>query len=74
MTGWLALMMDTIAKVVAWPGLMLWRRGGPGVGGWGHWCDGHGGWPVLDKIWEGQTSVVCGEGRTFFPMIDSHCD
>ena len=37
---------------LAWPGLMLWRRGGPGVGGWGYWGDGHGGWHSLDKIWE----------------------
>lgn len=53
---------------------MLWLRGGPRVGGWGHWCDGHGGWPLLDKIWDGQMSVVGGEGRTFFPIIDFRPD
>ena len=41
MAGWLALMMDTIAKVVAWPDALAQR--GPLVGGLGHWYDGHGG-------------------------------
>ena len=68
MAGWLALMMDTIAKVVAWPDALAQR--GPLVGGLGHWCDGHGAWHLLDDIWEGQMSVTCGEGRTFFPIID----
>ena len=36
--------------------------------------DGDGGWYVLDKIWEGQMSVVGGEGRTLFPIIDSRHD
>ena len=40
------------------------------IGGLEHRCDSHGGWHLLDDIWEGQMSVTCGEGRTFFPIID----
>ena len=58
---------------LAWPGALaprgLWR-----------WMDGDAGVMVMvdGMYWtrsgKGQMSVVCGEGRTFFPMIDSRRD
>ena len=35
---------------------------------WGHRCSGHNGWHLLDL--EGPMSLVCGKGRTCFPIID----